>query len=457
MRRSIAILLTLMLLTGCADSASSQQESPSQTTTTTETTPQTTSSTSAVTTQTTTTAPATKTNTQTTEMTTNQQESDDTPDEDVIYPTVLSDDGNWRIEYTVDDDDIKAQLDFNTPVDVTKLEYFDSALHWAEALEVEDKEQFIADNYSYIYLSSSFIGSEKADWLYIADYFLCLDGPNYDAYYSKVFYVKDGMITKTIAEFYGACSNSSMYSDICRQGDRLILSVYRDGIYSLDTNTDELTKLCSSEGDWCRIDEMTVDYILFADGDKRTKVYYFDNGEVFKTEMYSGFMDGISFYRDGDTLVFAIYWQDLREKYSGAQYLSLDLQTREYTPLDYEGKLSDLAPKKPAAENEDYIAEADGLEIVVTDKTDGCETRYSLQKLSAELLQGGSYIYEPKLYGDTLFGFIGRSRIFALDLQNNEICVADAKGYFNSYSCELLPDGRIAMSSSGTCAVYGLA
>ena len=449
MKRSIAILLTLMLLTGCADSASSQQEQTSHTTTTTETTPQPTASTTS--------AATTATTILTTEATTTQPDFVDSLEEDVIYPTILMDESNWRVECAVDDEDIIAQLGYDTPVDVTKLEYFDSALHWAEALEGEDKEQFIADNYSYIYLSSSFIGSEKADWLYIADYFLCLDGPNYDAYYSKVFYVKDGMITKTIAEFYGACSNSSMYSDICRQGDRLILSVYGDGIYSLDTNTDKLTKLCSSEGWWCKIKEMTEDYILFADGDNRTKVYYFDSGEVFKTEEYSGFMDGVSFYREGDTLVFAIFYQDLREKYPGAQYLSLDLQTREYTPLDYEGKLSDLAPKKPAAENEDYIVESNGLEIIVTDKTDGCETRYSLQKLSTELLQGGSYIYEPKLYGDTLFGFIGRSRIFALDLQNNEICVADAKGYFNSYSCELLPDGRIAMSSSGTCAVYGLA
>ena len=203
---------------------------------------------------------------------------------------------------------------------------------------------------------------------------------------------------------------------------------------------------------------MTVDYILFADGDNRTKVYYFDSGEVFKTEMYSGFMDGFSFYREGDTLVFAVFSQELREKYPGAQYLSLNLQTRQYTPLDYEGNLSDLVPKKPDAENEDYIVESNGLEIIVTDKTDGCETRYSLQKLCTEHLgkQGSGYIYNLKLYEDILFGSIDRSRIFALDLQNNEVCVADAKGYFNSYSYELLPDGRIAMSSSGDCGVYGL-
>lgn len=451
MKRTIILVLALTLIAGCSDGTSLQQEQTSQSTTSaTETTPQTTASTTS--------AATTATTILTTEATTTQADFVDSLEEDVIYPTILMDESNWRVECAVDDEDIIAQLGYDTPVDVTELEYFDSALQWAEELEGEDKEQFIADNYSYIYLSSSFIGSEKADWLYIADYFLCLDGPNYEAYYSRVFYVKDGMITETIAEFYGACSNSSMYSDICRQGDRLILSVYGDGIYSLDTNTDELTKLCSSEGWWCRIKEMTEDYILFADGDNRTKVYYFDSGEVFKTEEYSGFMDGFSFYREGDTLVFAVFSQDLREKYPGAQYLSLDLQTRQYTPLYYEGNLSDLVPKKPDAENEDYIVESNGLEIIVTDKTDGCETRYSLQKLWTEHLgkQGSGYIYNLKLYEDILFGSIDRSRIFALDLQNNEVCVADAKGYFNSYSYELLADGRMAMSSSGDCAVYGL-
>lgn len=459
MKRTIMLVLALTLIAGCSDSTSSQQEQASQsttsvaaTTTATDTTPQTTTKT---------TTTATTTTIQTTETTTTQQEIVDTPEEDVIYPTVSLDESNWRVECAVDEEDIIAQLGYDTPVDVTELEYFDSALQWAEQLEGEDKEQFISDNYSYIYLSSSFIGSEKADWLYIANYYLSFEGPNYEAYYSKVFYVKDGMITKTIAEFYSVCSNSSIYSNICRRDDSLILSVYGDGIYSLDTNTDKLTKLCSSEGWWCKIKEMTEDYILFADGDNRTKVYYFDSGEVFKTEEYSGFMDGVSFYREGDTLVFAIFYQDLREKYSGAQYLSLDLQTREYTPLDYEGNLSDLAPKKPAAENESYSVEREGLEIIVTDKINGSTKKYSLQELWTEHLsedEGGN-VYDLELNGDILYGFIGRgwSYFFALDLKSCELCVADVSDYYNSYSYELLADGRMAMSSSGTCAVYGLA
>ncbi len=210
-----------MLLTACADNAPALVETTEQATScTTETTPQSTSSTTTVVTAATTTTTAT---------TTAPQEIIDFPEENVIYPTISMDENNWRVEYVVDEEDVIAQLGYDTPVDVTQDVMFESAQRFAEQLYEELREQYIDRNYSWVDFDSSFVGSEKADWLYIATYQLICEGPNYGGYYTVMFYVKDGIITQTLAEFYNGC-----LSGMTRRGDGRV-SVSNNGsaaIYS---------------------------------------------------------------------------------------------------------------------------------------------------------------------------------------------------------------------------------
>lgn len=244
-------------------------------------------------------------------------ETDEAP-EYIFEPELLDDTSLWST-HTVYSYPIEDQVGYDVPVDITTLSSYEYALEYAEQLDEQAREQLIANNYSELSLHRMYIGTNNADWLYGANYYL-QEGGVTPCYYSRVFYVSDGKVGETILESYG---------QLClfyEWGDTIVITS-SGGVYQLDKGSTEPKKLFDTSGNFCRIPRLTDDYILFYDGDSRFKVYYPVSGEVFTTDIYIQRDNGPQYGFDGDCLVYCDSIQGT------GKHMSFNIMTHELVDL----------------------------------------------------------------------------------------------------------------------------
>ena len=431
MKKRYAFLLSIVLLTGCSGEALTPQDSISQSTTASATTVPTASE--AVT------DGAQKPTNSETEDTSSGVDLYSPEEKDVIYPTYKE--IEWQIKYEADEDDITAQIGYDTPVDVTKLDDYEWVLDYVKELDEEERQELISTNYTYLNYNCHFIGSEKADWLYIATYQLVAAGPMYEGYYTKVFYVKDGKVAEMLAEFEGGS-----YRRFKCYADEVFFCVDDDAVYSINIETDDVTRICdvSRLGSILYVNE---DHLFFFDDEGHINVYYFDSGEVFDTVIYYSIQEGVPYRIYDDHIIFE-NWCSAIEQYPVNQRIVLDLKTREYAPY-YE----DVEWEHEARENDErFTVEAGGVKLRITDNTDGGEMVYSLQKLCSE--NKYERIYWAAAEGNIVYGRLccDKDAFFVLDLGKNEVYTLIAA--YNGFNYDIYDDGGILIERNGSCAVY---
>lgn len=208
-------------------------------------------------------------------------------------------------------DDIKNELGYVTPVDITTLEYYDSAVEYVHHINDEDFiKRYEEQNYTYINLYYEFIGTDKADWIVSASWNLCLDILTPDpAYYSRLFYVKDGRITEDILTAKGEIGplyviDDKMYFHVNSKGEESRLYCIEPG----EDMYDKLELIDSGEKITILGSSATERYIRYAKGTDH--ILDVDSGEIFDTgytspEGYTEYgaliHDGIFYYPFDET------------------------------------------------------------------------------------------------------------------------------------------------------------
>jgi len=247
------------------------------------------------------------------------EEIQDAPQDSVtrISPEFKEGEGAWYITEMLNDDDIKALIGYDTPVDVTQLWDYVYITERLDECDDAERRELVDRNYSSILLRRCYVGTDNADWLCCATYYLDTGCPT-EPYYSKLFYVSGGAVTDILHECECGFGSFSYLDDD-------IIAAFDNCIYSLPRGGYELTPLVETQN-WVRVHEVNDEYILYADNDRVLQLYYFDSGENFSTEIYEGLQDG-TYFAVGDDV---IYFADLLN----GGYMALDLKTREYTNLD---------------------------------------------------------------------------------------------------------------------------
>lgn len=346
--------------------------------------------------------------------------------------------GQWYVTAEIDEGDIEAQLGYDTPVDVTKLEEFPDTLAYLEEMDQQERKRITAQNYSYIIFLSCYVGTENADWLYGATYYLTTSGAPAVPYYSKLFYVKDGVITDTVAEFDCSIGMMSYW------GTAVIVPT-DTAIYSLERGSTELVKLADTQY-WSRLLSVEDDYIIFYDHGQTLKIYYRDSGEIFTTDIHRGLHDAFSFIVLDDVLYFC--------DYMGTQkYRSFDIYAREYVDNDIDTEEMDrIFDEYYAVRNELYSVDINSraAKISVTSHTTGEEKWYTLKLPSIE------YVNDIALDGSTLYLKTDGCQFFAVNVAEDTAVILECDnqkyGHTSFYYDDLTDTVYLASQTNETAA-----
>ena len=297
MKKSIALLLAICTFSGCVNT-----DVPEETTTTAATT-------APETTTVTTTAPP---------VTTTVPKAEEAPDDGRIVPKKMGTELTYTLEKHYNYEDICEQLGTETPIDVTTVDGYKEAVEYAERLDVEERQQLIADNYTAVNLYDIYVGEEYADWFCVANYRLSIGSP-INPFYSRLLYIKDNKIVKEIP-FDEPVHN---YYDF---GGSIFISTYDSGIYELNMDTEEITHVIKCD-DWTGIQSVSDDYIYYYIS-SQLRLYDRRSGEIIETEIYYNSQEGAPVKHIGNSLFYGYFENE------NIKFRELNLETREITDLD---------------------------------------------------------------------------------------------------------------------------
>ncbi len=185
---------------------------------------------------------------------------------------------------TIRDQDIIHQAGFDVPYEhFYDEEAIRKAAEYVNSLpDTDEKQQLIEQNYFNASLDVSYIGSDTADWICAINYDLCYYEGIIEPCYSRVFYVKDGLITENVFE-------ADRASTVTRDGDYVYISKGSDGLFMLNTDTMAIQAITSDSAQFWSHNE---DYVLFRNGMNSTlQVYDRESGEIIPTDIYRGQFD----------------------------------------------------------------------------------------------------------------------------------------------------------------------
>ncbi len=310
---------------------------------------------------------------------------------------------NVSIEKSFIHSDIETQLRTEKPVDVSVYDWYDEIRAEAEEKGGEEAENAKKNNYTSIHIfNSEFIGNEKADWIVSALYYPCAGGL-IPPFLSRIFYVKDGKITQYLAKF----DNESY---ITSHNGRIFVSAYNDGIYELNLKTDKLEKIVDAEIVWerphqnfCRCLAATSEYMIYKDAEECLKIYYFDSGKIFKTDIYSGWQDGQAFGIHGDSLIYMPMNTDSNE-YAELDIMTGELVTSDISYEEFRNLLSDFKNESDSHLIKPFYP-YNGLPDIITvkSKADGKTKKFDIKTVLEQLGYKLYSFYALGVDGDKLY------------------------------------------------------
>ncbi len=352
-------------------------------------------------------------------------------DSSVIVPEVTFD-SNVSIEKSFIHSDIENQLRTEKPVDASVYDWYDEIRAEAEKQGGEEAKNAKANNYTYIDIhNAEYVGNEKADWIVPAHYYPRTGGL-IPSFLSRIFYVKDGKITQYLAEFESDCYINSY-------DGRIFVSAYNDGIYELNLKTDKLEKIVDAEIVWerphqnfCRCFAATSEYMIYKDAEECLKIYYFDSGKIFKTDIYSGWQDGQAFGIHGDSLIYMPMNTDSNE-YAELNIMTGELSTSDISYEEFRNLLSDFKN-----ESDSYLIKPfypyNGLPDIITvkSKADGKTKKFDIKTVLEQLGYKLYSFYALGVDGDKFYCYSSSEKCYLVfDLSQNTMRVIRHEG--NSY------------------------
>lgn len=215
----------------------------------------------------------------------------------VVQPKINAVEAELILTDTIRDQDIIQQAGFDVPYE----HYYDEeairkAAEYVNSLpDTDEKQQLIEQNYFNASLDVCYIGSDTADWICVINYDLCYYEGIIEPFYSRVFYVKDGLITENVFE-------ADRASTVTRDSDYVYISKGSDGLFMLNTDTMAIQAITSDYAEfWGVYDE----YVMFINFTTNTlQLYVRESGEIIPTCIYMGQHDGTSHYFMGDRIRF---------------------------------------------------------------------------------------------------------------------------------------------------------
>lgn len=215
------------------------------------------------------------------------QETQDTSEitEDVVQHEIYVAEAELVMSDTISEQDIIRQAGYDIPLfDDYSEEAHRQAQEYVNNLpDGDEKQQLTAQNYWITGLVVSYVGSDTADWICALNYYTCYyQKGKAPAIYSRVFYVKDGLITENIFE-------ADRESIVTRDCGYVYISIGNGGFYVLDTDTMEIKEITSESGYFV---SGNGDYVLFRNATKSSlQVYVMESGEIIPTDIYKGEYD----------------------------------------------------------------------------------------------------------------------------------------------------------------------
>ncbi len=217
-------------------------------------------------------------------------------------------------------DDIIAQAGYDVPINMEEFgEDYQAAVEYVNSLTDEARKQrYIEQNYFTASMYDiCYVGSSEADWICAINYDLChVDGIS-TSFYSRVFYVKDGLITENVFV-------ADRESRVVRADDHVYISKGADGLFMLNVNTMAIQAITTDSASYMNSND---EYVLFRNRDSNTlQVYVRESGEIIPTDIYMGEYDGTINEFMGDRIR---YYDDKTEDVYDFMLPSGEIQTPE--------------------------------------------------------------------------------------------------------------------------------
>ncbi len=217
-------------------------------------------------------------------------------------------------------DDIIAQAGYDVPINMEEFgEDYQAAVEYVNSLTDEARKQrhieqnyFTASMYDICY-----VGSSEADWICAINYDLCyVDGIS-TSFYSRVFYVKNGLITENVFV-------ADRESSVVRADDHVYISKGTDGLFMLNVDTMVIQAITTDSAYHIQSND---EYVLFRNRNSNTlQVYVRESGEIISTDIYMGQYDGTMNDFMGDRIR---YYDDKTEDVYDFMLPSGEIQTPE--------------------------------------------------------------------------------------------------------------------------------
>ncbi len=342
-------------------------------------------------------------------------------DYDNIIDVPLENPKGYRVIARYDTDEIMNELFSELPIDITTLDYYDK-------MREEYSHEAILEYIEYKFNDVIYIGSDKADYIGIADWYIRrLDSeeegpPPREQFYSKMFYIKDGKIADVFYE--GSRFDNSrivlkdkMYYDLNSINDK-----EPSGIYCIDYNSSEPTELVTDKNSLYIVDadEKYLQFVIssIAPDETTHKVLNFSTGEIIDSDYHQFGGDGGVTFIDGDTYYFPCYDPTEAAGVSGydLKYYAFNLLTgtRVLTDMNYYQLMESLDK-----ETEQHTAETDDYYL------DTLHSKYDIY---------GAYSLYDYASDEKLFSLTDRKtgevKYYSLPLYEYDYCLGAVNGKF---------------------------
>ena len=338
-------------------------------------------------------------------------------------PTLLAEKIGYTTENTVDKEKIEKELWKHCGYDYTKADSYPLAVEqeFIYSSHADMKKNELGHQYLYLSTDYKYIGTNRNDWLCIANYQTDVTVPS--LLYSEIVLIKNNKITEWIYE----CENSRINDVIFSNGEYFMTTI--GGLYELHPETKTAQLLISDS--YGKIIHIDKNIVIF--GGEKVWIYNRKTGEIAGT--------GINYSAYGSP-DYEIRFRENRLEYvdkDTEKGMVYDLETREI----YEGKSLEFYDY---AENDKYIVVPEikdykYSEITVTRKSDGFSKTFDVSEITEKTgcKNGLEFVGKWTAFSENRIFLYPQNAgcWYALNFETEEAALCDFAGYdFLYYSSE---------------------